>query len=67
MRLLRELKQKPRLIDLAMYIDPNVVGERSQQSFGQLEEVVLELCREVGKAQQAFLNTKEQPEKLYLK
>ena len=50
-----------------MYIDPNVVGERSQQSFGKLEEVVLELCREVGRAQQAFLKNKEQPEKLYLK
>jgi hypothetical protein len=55
LRLLRELKDEPRLIDLAMYIDPNVVGERSQQSFGQLEELVLQLCREVARAQQAFL------------
>lgn len=26
LKLLKELKQEPRLIDLAMYIDPNVVG-----------------------------------------
>lgn len=45
------LKQQPKLIDLALYIDPNVVGERSQQSFGKLEELVLNLCRDVSHAQ----------------
>lgn len=43
--MLAEVKNQPKLTDLALYIDPNVAGERSKESFGRLEQIVLNLCK----------------------
>ncbi len=53
-------------MDLALYIDPNAVSERSKENFGKIEIKVLRMAQKVIQAQQNFLKESKNPTELYI-